>query len=122
MTLIDVILYSPPDFVMPTVKVPGCGPAPTPVVTPTHVPVSPPVLATVFTADGVVARALGVALPCEATGEEGDVDGCDGVLPALMRVTAPVITILFAESTPRVAGYVSAYPQVFVYQDFSVPW
>jgi hypothetical protein len=119
MRLIDVILYSPPDLLMATVKAPGCGPPePTPVVIPTQVPVSPPVLPTVLPGDGVVAWALGVALSCGVTGEAGAVDG---ELPAFMRVTPPVSTIVLAESTPRVAGSVLEYPQVFEYQYFSVP-
>jgi hypothetical protein len=50
-------------------------------------------------------------------------DVCVGVLPVLIRVIAPVITILSAEITPRVALVsVEEYPQVFVYQYFSLPW
>jgi len=76
------------------------------------------VLATVLPGDGVVAWALGVALSCGVTGEAA---AAGSALPALTRVTPPVRAIVLAESTPRVAGSVLEYPQVFEYQYFSVP-
>jgi len=55
-------------------------------------------------------------------GAAEDAAGTDtGVLEILMRVIAPVITILSAESCSIVAGFVLENVQVFAYQYFSVP-